>query len=99
MLHEGVDEMGCVMANNTLDLCRHGLQEAGEAEHLDVTLAEDEIAFREQGYVFRNAGPSTSVPSTSMSWDNSSAPGPSSSWSGGDPSTTAPSNSTRWGNW
>ncbi|GFY94597.1 hypothetical protein Acr_09g0010430 [Actinidia rufa] len=72
--------MGCAMTNNTLDLCRHGLQEAGEAEHLDAALAEDEIAFRERGQVFRDAGLSTSVPTTSMSWDDGSAPGPSSSW-------------------
>ncbi|PSS29905.1 Serine/threonine-protein phosphatase 7 long form like [Actinidia chinensis var. chinensis] len=98
-LREGVDEMGHAMANNTLDLCRYGLQEAGEAKHLDPALAEDEIAFRERGQVFRDAGPSTSVPSTSMSWKNGSVPGPSSSWGGGDPSTTTPSHSTRWGDW
>ncbi|GFY87193.1 hypothetical protein Acr_05g0008320 [Actinidia rufa] len=48
-LREGVDEMGRTMANNTLDLCRRGLQEAGEVEHLNATLVEDEIAFRERG--------------------------------------------------
>ena len=41
--------MGCAMANNTLYLCRRGLQEAGEPKHLDVVLADDEIAFRERG--------------------------------------------------
>ncbi|GFY80212.1 hypothetical protein Acr_01g0000210 [Actinidia rufa] len=40
---KGFDEMGCDMANNTLDLCRCGLQEVGKAEHLDAALAEDEI--------------------------------------------------------
>ncbi|GFY87970.1 hypothetical protein Acr_05g0016090 [Actinidia rufa] len=73
--------------------------EAGEAKHLDLALVEDEIAFREQGQVFKDAGPSTSIPSTSMSWDDGSAPGPSSSWGGGDPSTITPSHSTRWGDW
>ncbi|PSS19569.1 BEN domain-containing protein [Actinidia chinensis var. chinensis] len=89
--------MGRAMANNTLDLCCRGLQETGEAEHFDTALAEDEIAFREWGQVFRDACPSTSVPSSFMSWDDGSALGPSSSWGGGDPSTTAPSHSTRWG--
>ena len=65
--------MGRAMANNTLDLCRRGLQEAGEAEHLDAALADDEIAFREWGHVVRDAGPSTSVPSPSMSWEDDSA--------------------------
>ncbi|GFZ09163.1 hypothetical protein Acr_20g0009710 [Actinidia rufa] len=96
---EGVDEMGRVRANTTLDLCRRGLQEAGEVEHLDAALVEDEIVLQEWGQIFRDAGPSTSVSSTSMSWDNGSAPGPSLIRSGRDPSTTAPSQSTRWDNW
>ncbi|GFZ04433.1 hypothetical protein Acr_17g0000050 [Actinidia rufa] len=54
---------------------RRGLLEYGEAEHLDAALAKDEIAFRERGQVFRDVGPSMSVPSTSMSWDDGSAPG------------------------
>ncbi|GFZ03269.1 hypothetical protein Acr_15g0018770 [Actinidia rufa] len=95
----GVDEMGRAMANNTLDFCCRGRQEVGEVEHLDATLIEDETAFREWGQVFRDAGLSTSVPNTSMSWDDGSAPGPSLSWGGGDPSMTAPSHSTRWGDW
>ena len=89
--------MGRAMANNTLDLCRRGLQEAGEAEHLDAALADDEIAFQEWGHVVRDLGSSTSVPSSSMSWDDDSAVGPSSTLGGGDPSTRAPSHSTRWG--
>ena len=49
MLREGVDEIGRVMGNNTLDLCRRGLQEAGKVRHLNAALVEDRIAFREQG--------------------------------------------------
>ncbi|GFZ17193.1 hypothetical protein Acr_26g0004630 [Actinidia rufa] len=70
MLREGVDEMGCAMVNNTLHLCRRGLQEAGETEHLDAALAYAEIAFRELGHTIRDAGPFTSIPSPSKSWDN-----------------------------
>ena len=69
--------MGRVRANTTLDLCRCGLQQVGEAEHLDATLANDEITFRERGQVFRDAGPSMSIPSTSMSWDDGNVPRPS----------------------
>ena len=87
------------MANNTLNLCRHGLQEAGEAEHHEADLVNDEIAFRKRGKVVRNAGPSTSVPSPSMNWDDDSTIGPSSSWGSGDPSTSVPGHSTRWGDW
>ena len=87
------------MANNTLDLCRRELQEAEKAEHLDAALADNEIAFWEQGQAVGNAGLSMSVPSPSMSWDDDSVEWPSLSWVGGDLSTSAPSRFTRWGDW
>ena len=68
--------MGRAMANNTLDLCRRELQ---EDEQLYAALPDDEIAFRERGHVVRDVGPSTSVPSPSMSWDDDSVERPSSS--------------------
>ena len=40
--------MGRAMTNNTLDLCRHGVQEAGEAKQLDAALVDDEITFQER---------------------------------------------------
>ncbi|GFY84396.1 N-terminal nucleophile aminohydrolases (Ntn hydrolases) superfamily protein [Actinidia rufa] len=52
---------------------------AGEVEHLNAILADDEIAFREREHVVRDVDSSTSVPSPSMSWDDDSAIGPSSS--------------------
>ncbi|GFY80210.1 hypothetical protein Acr_01g0000190 [Actinidia rufa] len=46
--------------------------------------------------VVRDAGPSMSISSTSMSGDDGSAAGPFSSWGwGGNPSTSAPGLSTR----
>jgi hypothetical protein len=45
IISEGVDEMGCILANTTLHLCCGGLQEAVEVERLKVVLTEDEIAY------------------------------------------------------
>jgi hypothetical protein len=67
-ISEGVNEMGRIVANTTLNLCFGILQEVGEVE---ATLAEDKIAYR--GSV-GDAGMSTSTPSASMS-----DPGPSTS--------------------
>jgi hypothetical protein len=44
-ISEGVDEMGCIVANATLDLCRGGLQEVVEVKPLKVVFAGDEIAY------------------------------------------------------
>lgn len=70
-ISESVNEMGCIVANITLNLCFGILQEVGEVEHLEVALAEDEIAY--PGSV-GDADMSTSAPSPSMS-----DPGPSTS--------------------
>jgi hypothetical protein len=43
-IHEGVDKIRYIMANTTLNLCHGGLQEVGEAECLETSLTEDEIA-------------------------------------------------------
>jgi len=60
-IREGVDEIGCIMANITLNLYYGGLQ---EVERLEVALPEDKTAYR--GSV-RDACPSTSIPDSSMS--------------------------------
>jgi hypothetical protein len=75
-IREGVNEMRCIMANTMLNLYRRGLQEVEEAERLEVTLAEDGIAYF--GSV-GDAGPSTSIPgpSSSVSGSSTSVPGPS----------------------
>lgn len=43
--------MGHVLANNTFNLYCRGLKKVREIEHLKITLVDDEIAFREQGYI------------------------------------------------
>jgi hypothetical protein len=74
------------MANTMLNLYRRGLQEVEEAERLEVTLAEDGIAYC--GSV-GDAGPSTSIPgpSSSVPGSSTSVPGPSMSWDDIDPHT------------
>jgi hypothetical protein len=60
------------VANTTLNLCHGGLQEVGEAEHLEVALTEDEIAYH--GNV-GDVGPSMNISCLSTS-----DLGPSTSW-------------------
>jgi len=52
------------MTNTTLNVCRGELHKVWKVEHLEATLAEDNIAYRES---IRDVGSSTSVlgPSTS----------------------------------
>jgi hypothetical protein len=64
VIHEGVDEMRWIVANTTLNLCSGGLQEVREVECLEVTLTEDEIAYRES---VKDIGPSMSISGTSSS--------------------------------
>jgi hypothetical protein len=77
-IREGVNEMRYIMTNTTLNLYRRGLQEVEEVERLEVTLAEDEIAYC--GSV-GDAGPSTSIlgPSSSILGSSASVLGPSTS--------------------
>jgi hypothetical protein len=71
-IHEGVDEMGRIVANTMLNLWCGGLQEVGEAERLEMTLMKYEIAYHgsdEDASSFTSiSGPSTSIsgPSTSI---------------------------------
>jgi hypothetical protein len=70
-INEGVNEMRCIMANTTLNVCRGELHEVGEVEHLEATLAEDDISYRESvgdvGSSTSVLGPSTCDPCPSMS--------------------------------
>jgi hypothetical protein len=66
-IYEGVNEMRCIIANTTFNLCCDGLQKVGEVERLELTLAEDEVAYRRS---VRVVGPSTSVSDPSMSWSD-----------------------------
>ena len=77
-IREGVDEIGCIIANITLNLYRDGLQKVGEAERLEMTLTEDGISYC--GSV-GDVGSSTSIPSPSSSVLGLSmnVPGPSTS--------------------
>jgi hypothetical protein len=45
VIHEGVNEIGCALTNNMLNLCCGGLREIEEAKHLEVALAKDKIAY------------------------------------------------------
>ena len=56
---KGVDKMGHSVANITFNLCCDRLQEVGEVQHLEATLAEDEIAYRES---VKDIGPSMIIP-------------------------------------
>ena len=60
------------MANITLNLCRGGLQEVGEAKHLEVTLMEYEIAYHgsvgDVSLSINISGLFTSVLGSSTSW-------------------------------
>jgi len=62
--------MGHAVANITLNLYCDGLQEVGEAQHLEVVLTKDEIIYHEKGHVVRDVGSSTSIPDLCMSWDD-----------------------------
>ena len=52
------------MAIITLNLCRGELQEVEDVKHLEATLVEDEIVYREN---IRDVGPSTSISDLSTS--------------------------------
>jgi hypothetical protein len=58
-IHEGVNEMGYIMTNTTLNLCHNEFQEVREVERLEVTLTKYKIVYCESD---RDAGPSISVP-------------------------------------
>jgi len=58
--------MGHAVANITLNLYCDGLQEVGEAQHLEVVLTKDEIIYHEKGHVVRDVGSSTSIPDLCM---------------------------------
>jgi hypothetical protein len=60
-IHECVDKIRRIMDNTKLNLCCGGLQEVGEAECLEVALAEDEIAYH------GSVGLSMSIPDQSTS--------------------------------
>ena len=73
-IREGVNEIGHIVVNTSLNLYHDGLQEVGEVKRLETTLAKDEIAYCES---VEDVGPSTSIPSSStsdlgssMSWDD-----------------------------
>jgi hypothetical protein len=53
------------VANITFDLCRGELQDVEDVKHLKATLAEDEIAYREN---IKDVGPYTSISDLSNSW-------------------------------
>jgi len=59
--------MRYIIANTTFNLCCDWLQKVGEVECLELTLAEDEIAYRES---VRVIGPSTSISDPSISWND-----------------------------
>ena len=103
-IYEGINELRCIIANTTFNLCCDGLKKIREVERLELTLAEDEVVYR--GSV-RFVGPSTSVSNPSMSWSDVGV-GPymdvidlSSSWTncvgGAGPSTSILDPSTRRG--
>ena len=83
VIHEGVDEMRWIVANTTLNLYSGGLQEVREVECLEVTLTEDEIAYRES---VKDVDPSMSIPSPSMSISGTSSSVPDPSMSVPNPS-------------
>ena len=59
-----MDEIRCIVAIITLNLCRGELQEVEDVKHLEATLVEDEIVYREN---IRDVGPSTSISDLSTS--------------------------------
>ena len=63
-IRKGVNEIRCIVANTTLNLCSGGRQEVREAGCLEVALTEDDFAYR--GSV-EDVGLSTSIPSSSIS--------------------------------
>ena len=63
-IHEDIDEMRCIVANTTFNICHGRLQETGEVECLEVASIEDEITYRES---VGNTGPSMSIPWPSTS--------------------------------
>jgi len=77
-IHKGINEMRHLVANTTLNLCHGGLQEVGEVERLEVTLAEDKIIYYgnigDGGSSTSVPGPSTSVLGLSISWGDISSP-------------------------
>jgi hypothetical protein len=59
--------MGHVVANIMLNLYHDGLQEVGEAQHLEAVLTKDEIIYHERGHVVGDVGSCTSIPDLCMS--------------------------------
>ncbi|KAJ6858479.1 hypothetical protein NC652_040921 [Populus alba x Populus x berolinensis] len=66
-IREGVNEIGHIVLNTTLNLYRDGLQEVGEVERFEAALTKDEIAYYES---VKDVGSSTSDLGPSMSWDD-----------------------------
>lgn len=106
-LHQGVNEMGCIMTNITLNLYHDELETVKEVEHLKAALAGVKVAFRERDHVFREACPSTSASSSSISFGDfdanhfTSAIGPSliwTSWGGAGLSVSVTSLYVSWEN-
>ena len=58
---KGVDKMRHNVTTITLNLCCDGLQEVGEVQCLETTLAEDEIAYCES---VKDVGPSMIISSS-----------------------------------
>jgi len=57
-IHEGVNEMGYIITNITLNLCHNGFQEVIEVERLEMTLTKYKIVYCESD---RDADPSINV--------------------------------------
>jgi hypothetical protein len=105
--HKGVNEMGGIMINITLNLYHGELEEVEEVEHLKAALTGVKVVFRERGHIFREAGPSTSAPGSSIICGDfdvdlfTSAIDLSliwTSWSGADLSISVTSLSVSWEN-
>ncbi|KAG5253194.1 hypothetical protein IMY05_001G0085500 [Salix suchowensis] len=62
-IHEGVNEIKCIMTNIILNLYRDGFQEVGWDELFKAKLAESENVYHECA---RDVGLSTSIPNPSM---------------------------------
>jgi hypothetical protein len=64
IIREGVNKMGCIVANTMLNLCYGRLQDFRKVERFEATLAKDEIVYHG---IVGDVGPSKSVPDLSTS--------------------------------
>jgi hypothetical protein len=70
-IREGINEMRCIVANTMFNLCRDGIQEVREDEHLKANLMKDKIAYRES---VGDVGPSTNISGSSTRWGDIGSP-------------------------